>query len=102
MNKVEFFEFQRRFHEKCMKMVKAKNSDYSGASADPFLNFKSVEKLGVKTEDGFLTRMNDKIMRISGFVQNGTLQVMNESVTDTLQDLASYCCLMAAYIESEK
>jgi hypothetical protein len=50
---------------------------------------------------GFLTRMMDKMKRIASFVEQGNLQVKGESVTDTLQDLANYSCLMAAYIKSK-
>ena len=46
--------------------------------------------------------MFDKMKRISSFVHQGELQVKDESVKDTLQDLANYCCLMAGYIESQK
>lgn len=60
-----------------------------------------MESLGIQTEIGFLTRMMDKMKRISSFVHNGKLQVKDESVTDTLQDLANYSALMAGYIKSK-
>jgi propanediol dehydratase large subunit len=46
--------------------------------------------------------MMDKMKRIGSFVENGELMVKDESVLDTLQDLANYSCLMAGYILSEK
>lgn len=58
--------------------------------------------MGIKTEQGFLTRMMDKMKRISSFVEKGELQVKDESVTDTLRDLANYSCLLAGYIKSQK
>jgi len=102
MNKTEYFEFAENFFSECLETSKKKNADYTGANQDPFSNFRSVEVLGIKTEQGFLTRMMDKMKRISSFVENGQLLVKDESVKDTLQDLANYSCLMSGFIESEK
>lgn len=83
--------------------VKKKNADYSGIDQDPFANFTKVELLGIaRTEQGFLTRMTDKFMRINSFVQTGTLKVKSESVEDTLLDLATYSLLFAAYLKSKE
>lgn len=102
MTKPEYFEFAARFFESCLTISKAKNADYTGGAADPFANFKAVEQYGVSAEQGFITRMSDKMMRISSFVKMEELQVKDESVTDTLRDLANYACLLAGYIESKK
>lgn len=101
MTKQNYFDFAESFFAECLATSQKKNSDYTGGSEDPFANFKSVESLGIPTEIGFLTRMMDKMKRISSFVEQGTLQVKDESVTDTLQDLANYACLMAGYIKSK-
>ena len=101
MTKEEFFVFAEKFFGECLEISKRKNADYTGKTADPFSNFQSVEVLGISTEVGFLTRMMDKMKRIASFVEQGNLQVKGESVTDTLQDLANYSCLMAAYIKSK-
>lgn len=96
----------RFIQAQCDKMVttaREKNTDYAGAGSDPFANFSRVEALGIcKVEVGFLTRMTDKMSRINSFVQAGTLAVKDESVQDTLRDLANYSLLMLAYIESKK
>jgi|SRR5882757_1858095 len=102
MTKTEYFEYAKDFFNQCIETSKAKNADYTGGSPDPFSNFTSVEVLGIKTEVGFITRMFDKMKRISSFVQNGELQVKDESVIDTLQDLANYSALLAGYIQSQK
>jgi len=75
MTKTEYFEYAKDFFNQCIETSKAKNADYTGGSPDPFSNFTSVEVLGIKTEVGFITRMFDKMKRISSFVQNGELQV---------------------------
>jgi len=80
-----------------------KNADYTSGSNDPFSNFSRVEAVGItETERGFLTRMFDKFARIITFVNKGVLQVADESVEDTLLDLANYCILMAGYIKSKR
>lgn len=80
-----------------------KNADYAGASPKPFANFSHVEDLGIATtEQGFLTRMTDKLCRVATFAKKGVLQVSDESVEDTLLDLANYSLLMAAYIKAKK
>lgn len=103
MNKDEYFRFHDAFTKSMSEITRAKNADYTGKTSDPFANFTRVEVLGVcSTEQGFLTRMTDKLCRITSFVQNGQLLVKDESVQDTLKDLANYCALFAGYIESKK
>jgi hypothetical protein len=103
MNKQQYFKFHKDFTERMFEISRAKNEDYTGNGDNPFANFTRVEMLGIcKTEQGFLTRMSDKMARLASFVQKGTLEVKDESVTDSLQDLANYCILMAAYLESKK
>ena len=97
-----------KFHSEEMKklndIVKQKNHDYTGGGdKDAFANFKIVETMGIaSTEQGFLTRMMDKIMRINTFVQKGELKVQDESVKDTLRDLANYSILLLGYIEGKE
>jgi hypothetical protein len=102
MNKQEYFEYHKNFCQEMTEITQAKNADYTGKTDDPFANFTVVERLGIaSTEQGFLTRMMDKMQRINSFVQRGELSVKDESVRDTLQDLANYCVLFAAYISSK-
>jgi len=88
---------------KMLKITKAKNADYTGDTSRPFKNFEMVETMGFSsTEQGFCTRLTDKIMRVAGFVKNGTLQVKDERVEDTLLDMANYCLLFICYLKSKK
>jgi len=98
---LSFVEMRAR---EMVEIMHRKNADYAGLKgADPFANFTRVEALGIcKTEIGFLTRMTDKLCRISSFVERGELSVKDESVQDTLNDLACYAFLFAAFIESKK
>lgn len=100
MTKQEYFEFAEAFFNGCIEISRAKNADYTGANKDPFANFTAVGEAW--TEIGFFTRMTDKMSRLKSFIEKCELQVKEESVTDSLRDLANYSCLMAAYIESRK
>lgn len=100
MNQGELIKFTEHFFDECQFILRSKNADYTGERGDALANFNSVEMLGIPTEVGFLTRMMDKMMRISSFVERGQLQVKDESVIDTLQDLANYSALLAAHIDS--
>lgn len=103
MNKQEYIAFHAECCEKMKAISLAKNSDYTGDSPDPFSNFQTVEALGIcETEIGFLTRMTDKFKRIISFSKLGFLKVKDESIEDTLLDLANYCILFAAFIKSKK
>jgi len=97
---IDFFETTTT---RMVETMKKKNADYGGAVPDPFSNFVQVETLGIATaEQGFLTRMTDKLCRVASFAKNGELQVKDESVSDTLLDLANYSLLMMAYLESKR
>lgn len=102
MNKQEFFKFHINFTRQMLEISQKKNADYTGEDSCPFANFTAVERNGIATtEQGFLTRMMDKMQRINSYAQQGKLEVADEKVEDTLQDLANYCILMSAYIRSK-
>lgn len=105
MTREEYIKFHRECCDKMVAITAQKNADYSGGSPtdNAFANFTGIEALGVTTtEVGFLTRMYDKFSRISTFVKKGVLQVKDESIEDTLLDLANYCILFAGYIRGKK
>ena len=101
MTKEQFFDFMKYFYENNIEISKRKNADYTGNDDNPFSNFESVQLLGIKNEHGMLTRMLDKFKRIASFVNQGSLQVQDESAIDSLADLANYCAIMAAYLRSK-
>lgn len=103
MNREEYLARFKELTELMYSITQKKNADYTGDDSSPFKNFTMVERMGfASTEQGFLTRITDKVMRVSSFVKNGTLQVVDEKVTDTLLDCANYCLLMICYLESKK
>lgn len=103
MSKEEFFKFFESTTLQMIEVSRAKNADYTGIGTSPFANFERVEQLGIcSTEQGFLTRMSDKLSRVASYCAKGELQVRDESVTDTLQDLANYSILMMGYLEQKR
>jgi hypothetical protein len=105
MTKAEYLAFHEACCLKMIEVTKAKNADYTGGSGDPFANFKQAGnfvQLPQITEIGFFTRMSDKFSRIGSFITKGVLQVKDETVEDTLIDLANYCLLFAGYLKSQR
>ncbi len=105
MTKSDYIGFHKKFCDDMVRITQEKNADYTGGSEDPFANFRGIGALidsPAVVEIGFLTRMSDKMARIGSFISNGTLQVKDESVMDTLKDLANYSALFAGYLESKK
>ncbi len=94
--------YLKRFEEITTKMLditKAKNNDYSWKdNSNPFKNFEAVEMFWVKTADGFITRMTDKLMRISNLTRQEA-SVSDEKITDTLLDLSVYSILFKIRLE---
>lgn len=101
MTRDELLQFFDRTTAAMRATMVKKNADYTdGAAADPFANFTRVEALGIATTvQGFLTRMTDKLMRINSLSKKGGIgAVADESMTDTVLDLANYSILLAAYL----
>lgn len=92
-----------RFHalvKEIAELHDRKNSDYSGA-VDPFANFREAEKMGVSAFLGCLVRMGDKWSRVQTLVRKGeeNRAVVDESLTDTLRDLAVYSLIAICLLE---
>jgi hypothetical protein len=102
MTREEYLVAFEQITKDMLETTKRKNSDYTNG-LDPFKNFTMVETMGVSsTEQGFFTRMTDKLMRLATFVSKKELMVADEKVEDTLQDLAVYSILFICYLRSKK
>jgi len=75
-----------------------KNHDYADNS-DPLSNFKECEKFGIPAWKGCLVRMSDKWCRI---VQLTKKEAKNESIEDSLKDLANYAVLCLVLYKGRK
>ena len=89
-----------QLHAKSLDIMRAKNADYANTD-DPFSNFEAVEAFGISTAEGFITRMVDKLRRISNLISREAA-VKDESIEDTLLDLANYALLFRVYLEQKK
>lgn len=89
----------------------SKNADYADSAVDPFRNFRQSEIVAVPPHVGAFIRLGDKYMRIANLLRreqesgNGAV-VTDESVEDTLIDLANYALIVLTlheqYRESAK
>lgn len=68
-----------------------KNKDYGDAF------HKSFEEFGVTAG---VVRLNDKMERVKSLVKNGKAEVKDESLMDTLKDMASYAVML--YVELQR
>ena len=65
-----------------------KNKDYAGDN--PLSNFMMCERMGIPAWKGVLIRISDKFSRLCSFANTEEFKVKDESVEDTLKDLAVY------------
>jgi hypothetical protein len=76
-----------------------KNAGYAGDDPDPFANFRMSEKLGIPAWQGSLVRLGDKFIRVNNLTKNPNLDQVNESLVDTLSDLAAYALITICLLE---
>lgn len=80
------------------QIMEAKNHDYTGATGDPFANFRASEVFGIQPVISILVRVLDKLQRIRTFAEKGELKVQNESVKDALLDAINYMVLIGGLL----
>lgn len=90
-----------RFHEILVELGTLhdkKQADY-GRVTDPFANVRASEDFGIKPWVGAMIRANDKMRRIQKAAIDGNLS--NESLEDSLRDLAVYSVIALVLREQE-
>lgn len=102
--KETYVDFHKQFCDDMIEITRKKNADYSGSGDDPFNNFRHIGNFVVVegldlVAVGFLTRMSDKFSRLGSYISKGKLEVADETVLDTLKDLANYSALFAGYLK---
>jgi len=83
------------------RVFSLKNQDYAD-DIDPFKNFRLSEGLGIPPWKGALIRLGDKFIRINNIASNGKAAVKNETILDTLIDLANYAIIARILYEERK
>jgi hypothetical protein len=76
-----------------------KAADY-GRDADPFANCRASAEFGIPAWVGVMVRANDKVHRVKSMILNGRLA--NESVDDSLLDLAAYALIALTLLREER
>src|SRR5690242_8934649 len=98
----ELIRLHNELTDQARTLMEKKNHDYTNGSVDPFANFRGSSYLNVPPEKGLLIRVQDKMMRISTFIDKRTLKVDNESCTDAIIDVINYMVLLAGLIEDNR
>lgn len=75
-----------------LEIYKAKNKDYGDSFSESF------EELGLIAP---IVRMNDKMNRIKSLTKKGDRQVKDESLRDSLMDLANYALMTVVELDQE-
>jgi hypothetical protein len=95
-------EQSKRFYE-ILDTIKtlhdAKKHDYG--NADVFANFRLSELAGISPWKGSVIRMGDKYARISNYIKKGDFKFKEESIKDTLMDMAIYSLITIVLYEEE-
>ena len=103
MNRDELLKYHVDICQSARALMNLKNRDYAGKDGkEPFANFTRVEAMGIcTTEQGFMTRITDKMSRLSSFIDSGKMHVEDESFSDTIVDVINYMVLLSAYIHDK-
>lgn len=91
-------------YETCLaarELMKQKNHDHTDGSDDPFANFRAARARGVEPKLGLLIRVDDKLSRLTTFINKGTLRVENESANDAIIDVINYMILLKGMMLEE-
>lgn len=92
--KEELLELHDEIAGEARRTMEKKNEDYSAAD-DALANFKAYQKLGAcSTEIGIITRIIDKVVRVTNLAKNGSRSVEDETFADTIEDLINYSILL--------
>ncbi len=89
MNKAERLE---KLMNELLETYKAKNADYGDSFADSFREF------GITSA---VIRMSDKMNRIKSLSKKGGRQVKDESLRDSLMDLANYALMTVVELDQQ-
>ena len=68
----------------CIERYKKKNSDYGNSATKTYEQFGDIS---------YATRINDKINRINSLIITNKQEIKDESIDDTIMDLANYAIL---------
>ena len=104
MNRDEFIKEVRAFYLEGLDILKEKNSDYA-PHHDPWRNFRFASIVGVNPVKAQLVRISEKLARTNNLIdklaKNETASVKDETIEDSLLDLANYSAILAIYLQQQ-
>jgi hypothetical protein len=77
-----------------------KRNDYTGGKSRLHNYEASAELIGISTVRNMLSRTHEKVVRVANLTGDTERQVKDESIEQTLLDIANIALLMAAAIRS--
>lgn len=77
-----------------LSLLQRKGNDYAGQE-DCLAN---LREFGLP---GIIIRLFDKVYRLKGIVKGGQIAIKDESIADTLTDIANYCYLGRIFAEGK-
>lgn len=103
-SKISQYQLEKDFDnylKKIKDLVIKKSKDYSNEE-DAYINFKiSSQIANIRIEQTFLVFLSTKIARLKELLVNKK-KPNNESIQDTLMDIAVYSLLLAIYLDRNK
>jgi hypothetical protein len=95
-NRKKYLESFAGITKEMLELTTKKNNDYA-SDDDPFRNFRAFEELGI------LVRLSDKFSRLrTALYDRKDMAVSDETVEDTILDLATYAVLLLCYRRGAK
>jgi hypothetical protein len=95
-SRAEYLENFAGITKQMLELTTKKNNDYA-SDLDPFANFRTFGELGI------LVRASDKFARLrTALYDRKEMAVSEESVEDTILDLATYAILLLCYRRGAK
>lgn len=84
-----------------LELFQAKNTDYANPK-DALANLRACEKIGIPAWKGVVVRLTDKFSRLQNLAKNdGQHAVKDETIVDTLKDIANYANLCIILYEEK-
>lgn len=86
--------------EKMADIHDKKNHDYAGGNY--LSDLIASNRMGIPGWMNALLRMQQKMSRLESFAKQGTFKVKDETLVDTLEDLAVYAVITAILYKNKK
>jgi len=87
------YEKHQQICEKLNNVYISKNTEYGDSFG------KTFQELGVISA---VTRMQDKFNRIKKLATNSDMNIVHESMADSLEDLANYCIMTLIELDNKE